>query len=99
MEEQKEKLSILLDDIITKKELKEDICMITVRFPEKHDFSFTKRELEIIQYVIKGTSSKQIGEILFISSHTVDTHRRRILKKANVSNTAELIQFVLVNNI
>ena len=99
LEEQKEKLSILLDDIITKKELSEDICMITVRFPEKFNFSFTKRELEIIQYVIKGTSSKQIGEILFISSHTVDTHRRRILKKANVSNTAELIEFVRVNNL
>ncbi len=99
LEIQKENLTNLLDGIITKGEQTEDVCLITVRFPEKTPHPFTKRELEIVQYVVKGLSSKQIASLLFISSHTVDTHRRKILSKANVTNTAELIQYAHENNI
>ncbi len=52
---------------------------------------FTNREFEIVRLIMEGLSSKQIGEKLFISSHTVDTHRRNILKKTNHINVHELI--------
>ena len=52
---------------------------------------FTNREFEIVRLIMEGLSSKQIGEKLFISSHTVDTHRRNILKKTNNVNVRELI--------
>jgi len=52
---------------------------------------FTDREFEIIDLIRQGFDSKTIGEKLFISSHTVDTHRRNILKKTNYQNTSELI--------
>ncbi|HSI90528.1 MAG TPA: DNA-binding response regulator, partial [Adhaeribacter sp.] len=39
------------------------------------------RELEIVQYLSEGLSSKKIGERLFISEHTVSTHRRNLLKR------------------
>lgn len=99
LEIQKEKLNALLDLIIRKEKQTVDVCLISVRYPEKEPLPFTKRELEILQYVVKGLSSKQIANLLFISSHTVDTHRRKILTKANVSNTAELIQYAHQNNI
>ena len=52
---------------------------------------FTDREFEIIKLIKEGLHSDQIGEKLYISPHTVDTHRRNILKKTNKSTTAELI--------
>lgn len=52
---------------------------------------FTDREFEILSLIRDGLDSQTIGENLFISSHTVDTHRRNILKKTGKASTAELI--------
>ena len=49
------------------------------------------REAEVFRLIIKGFSSKEISEKLFISKNTVDTHRRKILSKFNVRNSSELI--------
>jgi DNA-binding CsgD family transcriptional regulator len=52
---------------------------------------FSDREFEIIQLVGQSLSSEQIAEKLFISTHTVNTHRRNILKKTGKSNISDLI--------
>ncbi len=52
---------------------------------------FTDREYEILNLIRKGYDSQQIGEKLFLSTHTVDTHRRNIIKKTNYQSTSELI--------
>lgn len=52
---------------------------------------FSKRQTEIIYLLVKGHSSLDIAEKLSISRHTVDTHRRAILKKAGCTNTLELL--------
>jgi len=52
---------------------------------------FTDREFGILDILRQGFDSTTIGKKLFISSHTVDTHRRNILKKTGHRNTAELI--------
>lgn len=54
-----------------------------------HDLS--ARELEIARLVRSGASSKVIGEKLDISPRTVEVHRRNIMKKLQVSNTAQLV--------
>ena len=54
----------------------------------------TKREEEIISLLITGQDSQQIANELFISKHTIDTHRRRILQKFHLRNTHELTQLV-----
>jgi DNA-binding CsgD family transcriptional regulator len=51
----------------------------------------SNRERDIAMMMAQGKSSKEIGEKLFISSHTVDTHRRNILKKLSLGSTTELI--------
>ncbi len=60
---------------------------------------FSERETEIILLVDKGWSSKQIAEKLYLSKHTVDTHRRKILNKAHCKNAVELINFCKHNGI
>jgi len=53
-------------------------------------YGLSKREITIIERVFKGMSSHEIGEHLFISKNTVDTHRRNILQKTGCKNTTEL---------
>ncbi len=50
----------------------------------------TKKETEIIEFLIKGYTSQDIANAIDLSKHTIDTHRRNILKKNNCSNTSEL---------
>lgn len=53
--------------------------------------TITEREREILQLVVEGKSNREIGEILYLSKRTIETHREKILKKLNARNTAELI--------
>ncbi|UTW63929.1 response regulator transcription factor [bacterium SCSIO 12741] len=57
------------------------------------------RELEIIQWVVKGKSNKEISEGLFISPRTVDTHRTNIMRKLEVHNVAALVRFAFENKL
>lgn len=61
--------------------------------------AFTDRELEILSLLSSGKSSLQISAHLNISKHTVDTHRRHMLSKSHVANTAELIAYFLSKSI
>jgi len=56
----------------------------------KPDIVLSPREKEVVQLLAAGLSSKQIANQLFLSSHTVDTHRRNLLKKTGTKNTLEL---------
>lgn len=53
----------------------------------------TDREKEILVLIAEGNSNKEIGEQLFISQRTVDTHRTNLAKKLNVNNIVGLIRF------
>ena len=59
----------------------------------------SQRELEIIRYIKKGFSSKQIAKELFVSVKTVEVHRYNILKKLNLKNAAGLVNLIITNNI
>ena len=54
---------------------------------------FSTREKEIIQLLASGRKTKEIAQALFISPNTVSTHRKNMLRKHRVKNTAELILF------
>lgn len=50
----------------------------------------TRREKEILFNLSEGFSSKEIGARLFISAHTVETHKRNLMAKLNARNTVHL---------
>lgn len=52
----------------------------------------TPREKQILSLIIQGKTTKQIGEILFISEKTVESHRSNIFRKFDVSNVAHLVK-------
>jgi len=53
----------------------------------------TRREKEIIFELIQGLSVPKISEKLFISAHTVETHKKNIFKKLDIHNTIDLVKF------
>lgn len=67
------------------------------RFVKKH--SLTKRELEILQLITQALSNKQIAKELFISDQTVSVHRKNIMRKLGVCNTAGLIKVAYDNSL
>lgn len=73
-----------------------DVVDLKQKLLKNHQKLFSPREWEILQMLGNGFSSKRIADELCISKNTVDTHRRNMLKKAEVENTVELINFIAV---
>ncbi|RYD79454.1 MAG: response regulator transcription factor [Sphingobacteriales bacterium] len=59
----------------------------------------SKRELEIIAMIAAEQTTQEIAAALFISPHTVDTHRKNLLAKLNVRNTIGLVKYALQNGL
>ena len=59
----------------------------------------SEREKEIIKCLAEGLNSKAIGIRLFISEHTVKTHRRNIMHKMNVKTSAELVRQAIAQGV
>lgn len=55
--------------------------------------TLTRREIEVLGYLASGSTSNIISEKLFISKHTVSTHRKNIFRKLNAKNLFEIIRF------
>lgn len=62
-------------------------------------FRISKQEKEIIRLIIKGLTSQEIADTLFISKTTVTTHRKNIHRKLEISNSSSLIKFAHENNL
>lgn len=58
---------------------------------------FSKREQRILELLLKGYTSDEIGRCLHIARSTVDTHRRRMRMKTGTRNTAALISYAIRN--
>ena len=57
--------------------------------------SLSPREREILQLVVEGKTSAEIGEILYLSPKTVETYRSRLMEKLSVKNLPDLVKFAI----
>ncbi len=55
----------------------------------------TERETEIIKLIAEGLTNGQIAELLFLSTHTINTHRKNIMSKLGVRNTAGIVMYAV----
>jgi len=62
-------------------------------------YNVTEREIEIIKYIAEGLSNKQIADKLNLSTHTVNTHRKNIMNKLDVNNTAGIVMYAVKNQL
>lgn len=61
--------------------------------------TLTAREKEVIIYVVKGLTNKEIAAQLFISTHTVITHRKNIARKLDIHSPAGLTVYAIMNKL
>jgi len=57
------------------------------------------REIEIVQLIAKGFIAKEIASMLSLSTHTVYTHRKNIMKKLELSSSSELVLYAVNNGL
>lgn len=55
--------------------------------------TFSKRETEIVRLLADGLSTQEVADKLFLSYYTIETHRKNLLNKLNLRNTAELVKY------
>ena len=59
----------------------------------------SKREIEVIKLISDGLTNKEIADQLFLSTHTVNTHRKNIMHKLGIKNTAGIVIYAVKENI
>src|SRR5690606_34890524 len=62
-------------------------------------YNLTTREIEVLQLISQAFSNKEIAQALFISDQTVSVHRKNIMRKLGVSNTAALLKVAFENDL
>jgi DNA-binding CsgD family transcriptional regulator len=88
------KLLQLLAPVTSKQTKKEEILIASQDHP-----SLTPREKEVMQLVSQGFSSKEIAGKLFISRHTVESHRKHILHKLSVKNAPQMVHQAVIASV
>ncbi|MAI22919.1 MAG: hypothetical protein CL828_02590 [Crocinitomicaceae bacterium] len=57
--------------------------------------ALSNREIEVLTLISEGLTNVQIADKLFLSSHTVNTHRKNIMQKLRVNNTAAMVMYAV----
>ncbi len=76
-----------------------DIIM-NQHFPASGDGSYdpmllTRRETEILELIARGRSTRQIADSLHLSPHTIQTHRKSIIRKLNIKSPTEFVIYAM----
>lgn len=79
--------SVYDDEIFLSKEISDNLKKNATQ-----PISLSRREIEVLKLIATGLTNKEIAEKLFISPLTVDSHRKKLITKLDVRNTASLIK-------
>jgi DNA-binding CsgD family transcriptional regulator len=71
----------------------------SIYYPDNFTEVLSKREIEILNSIYQGLSSKEIARRLSISLNTINNHRKNMLYKTKTSNCAELIRYAVKNRL
>lgn len=78
------------------KRLVEDVLSLVERGEDVKSYRLlTDREQEILTYIAKGYSNKEIADLLFISVKTVESHKAKIMEKLGMQSRHELVDYAL----
>lgn len=71
------------------------------KYPDhfKERFKLSRRELEILRLIKDGNLNKEIAELLSLSQHTIESHRKKIHQKLGVSSAVELVKKAIEMNL
>jgi len=83
----------------TAKGIAQELIFRNTYLPDDCANLLTKRELEILNDIYNGLSSKEIAHKLSLSLNTINNHRKNIIAKTNCKNSSDLIHYALKNGI
>lgn len=66
---------------------------------EHNSLLLTRREIEVLKLIAEGLTNQEIADKLYISASTVDSHRKNLISKLQVKNTASLVRTAFENKI
>lgn len=75
--------------------LRDQLSSIEFLTGSKQDVEISTRELDVLKLISEGMTDTEMAEKLFISSHTVNSHRKNLLSKFNAKNSAVLVKKAL----
>jgi DNA-binding NarL/FixJ family response regulator len=61
--------------------------------------TLTNREVGVVQMIAEGHTNKHVARLLNISPKTVETHRASVMRKLNLSSSADLVRYAIRNNL
>lgn len=87
-------LQMLRQDSFLKEVVEDRFVFFNANYEKFHEL--TPREIEILKLIADGATNRDISERLFISIHTIKTHRKNICKKLETSRLIDLIKYAQV---
>ena len=84
--------TVMADEVYVSKTGAQVLAKAQKRVAEKK-VDLSEREREVVSYVVKGYTSREIGEKLFLSVRTVETYRMRLMHKLKLKNRSELVKY------
>lgn len=86
-------------DIASEKQLTIDQALEDKLAGTPIDDILSKREKQILEYIIAGNTNKEIAQKLYRTQRTVEYHRNRLMRKLNTHTTAELVKRAILMGI
>lgn len=66
---------------------------------EHNQMLLSRREIEVLRLIAQGLTNQEIADKLFVSTSTIDSHRKNLISKLQVKNTAALVRTALENKL
>lgn len=85
----KEVTERIMEGLQKKKNMEKSTCLVEL----------TEREIDVLKLIVQEFTTAEIAEKLFISTHTVETHRKNLISKLNVRNIAGLVKYAMQNGL
>ena len=63
--------------------------------PEMQESALTRRENEVLRLIAEGLTNREIGDRLFLSVRTINTHRTNLMRKLELHDTAGLVRYAM----
>ncbi len=93
-------IAVYNDYIYLSDEVKDTMASLSFNNPDQQTAfnSISKKELEVVEFIKKGYSSREIADCMKVSTKTIERHRYNILKKLKLKNSASLVNYFNNNN-